>query len=425
MMSQRTVITGGVLVTDSDEIRADLVIDDHEIVAMLADAEGVDADEHIDASDLLVLPAAVDTYFTASRFGGNGRAGDSIADQRAAAAGGVTTLISDAGNTLAEESAQMQLAIDVAHWFSIPGGQLPTAEQLARMAQTGIAGFSASMRPDRSPDTSLTDVELLTVMKMLARQDVPLTVSPMHDEIDVTDPLAELAAVNLALLFAEQTGAWLHFRFISTAESMRQIVEARTRGVRVTATVSALHLTLGAGDANRSVSTVPPLRPRDTIDELWPYVLDESVDCIGSIDVRRRDNNGNGSGAAFPDIQTALSIFWDQAVNERGMSRSQAVRMLSTNPAQIAGVHPRKGTSRIGTDADLVLFDPLGVWTARHHDVLSAGHWTAYEGREVSGFVVRTLRRGVTVYDAEKHDDETLLVAGSGELLMRETPTRQ
>lgn len=421
MMSQRTVISGGVLVTDSDEIRADLVIDDHDIVAMLADAEGVDADEYIDASDLLVLPGGVDAHFAASRPGVAGEASNSLAEQRAAAAGGITTLISDAGATLAEESAQMQLGLDVAHWFSIPGGQLPTAEQLSRMSQTGIAGFSSIMRPDGSTDTSLTDAELLAVMKMLARQNVPLTVSPIHAELDLTDPLAELAAVTMALLFAGQTGAWLHFRYITMADSMRQIVEARTRGVRVTVSISALHLTLAAGDATRNVSTVPPLRSRETIDDLWPYVLDESVDCIGSIDVRRRDRNGSD----YPDIQTALSVFWDQAVNERGMSRSQAVRMLSTNPAQIAGVHPRKGTIRIGTDADLVLFDPLGVWTARHHDVLSPDHWTAYEGREISGFVVRTIRRGTTIYEAEKHDDETFLTGGSGELLMRESAARR
>lgn len=416
-MSQRTVVTGGVLVTDSDEIRADLVIDDHEIVAMLADAEGVDADEHIDASDLLVIPGGVDAWFTASRLDGAGGAASSLAEQRAAAAGGVTTLISDAGASLADESARMHLGVDVAHWFSIPGGHLPTAEQLSRMAQTGIAGFSATMRPDGETDTSLTDAELLAVMKMLARQNIPLTVAPMHAELDLTDPLAELAAVTMALLFAGQTGAWLHFRHVTTAAAMQQIVEARTRGVRVTTSVPVLHLTLAAGDPTRNVVAVPPLRSRETIDELWPYVLDESVDCVGSIDVRRRDRNGS----AWPDIQTALSMFWDQAVNERGMSRSQAVRMLSTNPAQIAGVHPRKGTLRIGTDADLVLFDPLGVWTARHHDVLSAGRWTAYEGREISGFVVRTIRRGSTIYDAENHDDETLMAGGTGQLLIRET----
>jgi dihydropyrimidinase len=93
--------------------------------------------------------------------------------------------------------------------------------------------------------------------------------------------------------------------------------------------------------------------------------------------------------------------------------------MLSTNAARIAGLHPRKASIRVGSDADLVLFDPLGTWTVSSREMLTEEHWSPLEGREVTGFVVRTIRRGTTIYDADNHDDESLLPEGSGVLLSR------
>jgi dihydroorotase-like cyclic amidohydrolase len=414
-MSQRTVITGGVLVTDSDEIRADLVIDDHEIVAMLADASGVDADEEIDATGLLIIPGGVDIHGPAPHMETTALIQTSLANQRAAAAGGVTTLVTESGQTPTEDGTRPNPAADIAYWYSITGGTLPTSEQLSRMVQTGIAGFSASLRGQPgNQNGTFTDGELLAVMKLLSPLEVPLTIGPLHPGITVTDPLAEIAAVSTALLFAEHTGAWIHLRHVTTAAAMQHVVGARARGVRVTASVSALHLALAASDATRLVRTLPPLRPQEMLDALWAFVLDESVDCISSIVVDRKGRES----APISDIQTALSLFWSEAVDRRKMSRSQAVRMLSANPAQIAGLHPRKGALRVGSEADLVLLDPHGTWVVRNRDILNEGQWSALNDREITGFVVRTMRRGVTIYDADRHDEE-LLPDGSGTLLSR------
>lgn len=411
-MPQRTVISGGVLVTDSEEIRADLVIDDHTVVAMLDDATGVDTDEQIDARDLLVLPAGVDMHGPVPD--GSARA-RTLGDQRSAAAGGIGTLVSESWDAPDDAGTVTTQAADFAYWHPISGGHLPSAEQLSRMAQTGIAGFTASMRGNGPPEQALTDAELLAVMKMLSRLTVPLAITPLHAEIAVTDPLAELTAASTALLFAEHTGAWLHLRHVTTAATMQKVVEARSRGARVTVSVPALHLALPAGDATRLLRPLPPLRSEDEIDALWAFVLDEQVDCITSIDIRRKGRDGG----PVRDIQTALPLFWDEAVTRRKMSRTQAARMLSTNAAQITGVHPRKGTIRIGSDADLVLLDPFGAWTVRSRDMLNEDRWSPLDDRELTGFVVRTVRRGQVIYDADRHDDESLLQEGSGVLLAR------
>jgi allantoinase len=410
-MSQRTVITGGLLVTDTDEFKADLVVDDDQIVAILADAAGVDADEQIDARDLLVLPGGVDAHLSAPWLGDGEHGPSALASQRAAAAGGVTTLIADAGSSIDAEAAKTRLEADVALWHPVSGGAVPSADRLARLAQAGIAGFAASVGAAGSTTPSLSDADLLALMRAGANLHVPISLAVMHPELDPAEPLAEVAAVTTALLFAQETGAWVHFRHLSTAGSMQQIVEARGRQVRVTASVSPIHLVSAvASDA----VVRPPLRSQQEIDQLWAHVLDESVDCIAASSVLH-------DGTLVPDTQTAFSLFWDEAVNKRGMSRSQAVRQLATNPAQMFGLYPRKGSIRVGSDADLVLFDPEGTWTVRHGDMLHEPRWSAFDGRAVSGFVVRTLRRGTTVYDAEHHEEALVVAAGSGAILSRAT----
>jgi allantoinase len=418
-MSQRTVITGGLLVTDTDEFKADLVVDDDQVVALLADAEGVDADEEIDARDLLILPGGIDAHLSAPWLSNGEHAPAALADQRAAAAGGVTTLIADAGSTIDADAAKAHLGADLALWHPVSGGAVPSAERLARLAQAGIAGFSARVGSAgtgtaAAAAASLSDADLLALMRAGANLQVPISLAVMHPEIDATEPLAEVAAVTTALLFAQHTGAWVHFRHLSTAGSMQQIVEARARQVRVTASVSPMHLALPASNDTRELAVTPPLRSQEEIDHLWAYVLDETVDFIASNSVSR-------DGAQTPDVQTALSLFWDEAVNKRGMSRSQAVRQLATNPAQMFGLYPRKGSIRVGSDADLVLFDPEGAWTVRHGDMLHEPRWSAFDGRSITGFVVRTLRRGTTIYDAERHDDASVVEAGSGTILSRAT----
>lgn len=403
-MSHRTVISGGLLVTGSDAFRGDLVIDDDQVVAILVEATGVDADEEIDASNLLVLPGAIDAHTAAPwlRNGGEG----ALAAQRIAAAGGTTTLVADPGQPIAPSAAG--LGIDIAQWHPLIAGMPLAPDRLAHAARLGIAGFSAALGTDEG---ALGEAELLEAMRAIASLPLPLAIAASHPGLDAADPLAEVAGVMLALLFAEQTGAWVHLRNLSLAASMQQVVDARARNVRVTASVTALHLALSA-DTDRGVQAVPPVRRRDEVDQLWSYVLDESVDCITAGVAGR-------NGTMVPDAQATLALFWDEAVAKRGMSRSQAVRQLATNPAQMLGLEPRKGSIRVGGDADLVLFDPAGSSTVRNGDMPSERRWSPLEGRQMTGVVVRTLSRGRTVYDAEHHEDASTLTAGGGQVLSR------
>lgn len=406
----RTVIRGGSIVTVDGEIRADLVIDDHEIVAMLADSTGVEGDTDIDARDLLLLPGMVETWFPAAWMHDINASEEAHRVQVAALAGGLTTIAAEPGEAPGDVGTPSHLSVDAGIWLPITPDTIPNQGQIARMKSVGMIGVSATL----IGDNGLTERELYGLMQVLAQHDVPLAIQPLHGEIPPRDPVSEELATSLLAILAERTGAWVHLHGITTAAAVRIAIGARDRGVNLTMSVPALYLAL-ASDSGRNLRVRPPLRSPNDVDELWSYVLAEQVDCVSVTPMR-----SIADGAHVTDAQTALSLFWNEAVSKRGMNRSQAVRMLATNPAQILGLFPRKGALRIGSDADMVLFDPDAEWTAENDDALDGTEICPIHGMELRGFVARTLHHGRTVYDAQHHEDDSLVIRGTGKLLNRQ-----
>ena len=102
------------------------------------------------------------------------------------------------------------------------------------------------------------------------------------------------------------------------------------------------------------------------------------------------------------------------------MSETQFVRQMATNPAMMFGLHPRKGTIAIGSDADLVLFNPSKEWTVFGSEMLHRQKWTPFEGKTIKGRVIRTLRRGETIFDDKVPGAaKTPGMPGSGRFLTR------
>lgn len=408
-MALRTVVRGGRIITMDGDIRADLVIDDHQIVAMLADASGVEGDTDIDATDLLILPGMVETWFPAPWMH-DINAGDVAHKlQTASLAGGLTSIAAEPGTTPDDVGTPSHLSLDTAIWLPIDSQTLPTSQQIGRMKRVGMIGVSTTLLGQHG----LTDAELYQLMQVLAEHGLPLAIQPLHGEISSRNPLSESLVTSMLMLMAEESGAWVHLHGITTAESVRIAIAARDRGVGVTMSVPALYLAVTA-ESGRALRVRPPFRSQQDIEELWTYILAEQVDCVGVTPFRSGEN-----GALATDAQTTLSLFWHEAVSRRGMSASQAVRMLATNPAQILGVFPQKGALRIGSDADLVLFDPEATWTATNDDALDGTGLSPIHGSELTGLIVRVMSHGRTVYDAEHHEDDSLVIPGTGKLLHR------
>jgi allantoinase len=458
-MPKTIVITGGTIVTDTGEFRADLVIKGEQIAGIVADSSEIDYADRIDAKGLLVLPGGIDPHthfrepeeFTKEGFttGGAG-----------AAAGGITTVIEmPQADPTTITSAQLVAKIDqvgktsivdMALWGGIVGQPLQDPGEIAAMAEAGAVAFKSFMASTSPSFPAVNDDQLFHSMKAVAETGLPYGLHAEHDTLvkagiarmrkegrtdplahaDSVPPLVETAAVNTVLLFAQETGCWVHICHCASASALRLIAEARARGIMVTVETCPQYLTLNTTDlvARKGFARCEPaLRDQEEVDLIWPYVLDETIDyicsdhCAFTAEQKQagEDNIFNAPNG-LSGIQTLLPLFYDAAVNRRGMNRSQFVRQIATNAAQMYGLYPRKGTIAVGSDADVVLFDPAEQWIVRGEDLRHKQQWTAWEGKEITGRVRRTFRRGETIYD-ETGSGQTMMLAqpGSGKFLPR------
>lgn len=458
-MPRTIIIEGGTIVTPEAQFRADLIMTGERISGIVADARGMLADERVDAGGRLVLPGGIDVHthfrepeeFTKEGF---------TTGSHGAAAGGITSVVEmpQADPTTINgdhlQAKRLRVAktsiVDMALWAGVIGEGRQTADDMREMAAMGAAGFKSFMASS-SPSFPAVDVDkLFWAMKIVAETGLPyglhaeddVMLNAAHRRMEVTgrtDPLAhaearppivEAVAVANALHLAEITGCWVHICHCASADALRQISVARAAGVRVTVETCPQYLALNTEDLVRLGGfgrCAPALRPQSEVEAIWTHVLDETVDLICS------DHCGftaDSKQAAADDIfraplgltgvQTLLPSFFDTAVNQRGMALPQFVRQISTNPAQIFGLYPRKGTIAIGSDADVVVFDPSREWVARGSDMFHKQKWTPFEGKTIKGRVLRTFRRGESIYnDALEGQARVAGTPGSGRYLPR------
>src|SRR3954451_7046545 len=458
-MSDRVVVSGGTVITHDGRFRADVVIADERIQALTLDGSDIEAETHIDATGLLVMPGGIDVHthfrepeeFTKEGF---------LAGGRGAAAGGITTVIempqADPTTITVEQfqAKRSQIAktglVDMALWVGIVGGDLQSDIELRNLAATGAVAFKSFMASSSPSFPAVDTTTLYRAMSIVAESGLPYGLHAEDDNLVLsglkrvqdrgrTDPIAhaesrpplvEAVAVAEALYLAEVTGCWVHICHCASAEALRLITDARARGVRVTVETRPQYLSLNTDDLVSLKGygrCAPSLRSQEEVDHIWSYVLDETIDVICSDHCGfTREQKDAGAEDIFraplglTGVQTLLPVFYDGAVNQRNMDPSQFVRQIATNPAQIFDLYPRKGTIAVGSDADLVIFDPDRTWVVRGDEMCHKQKWTPFEGKSVTGRVIKTLRRGQVIYDDSLEGDARLPgLAGSGRYIPR------
>jgi allantoinase len=243
-------------------------------------------------------------------------------------------------------------------------------------------------------------------------------------------PLVETIAVSTALLLAAETGCHVHICHVASAGALALIREAKERGVRVTAETCPQYLMLDTDDLVRLAGfarCAPALRERTEVDAIWHHVLDGTIDLVCSDHCPYTvESKQAGSDDIFlaplglSGVQTLLPAIFSEAVVKRGLPVERFVSLIAANPARIFGLYPRKGTLAIGADADIALLDPNATWRVTVDDALHKQKWTPYEGKEITGRVVRTIRRGETIFDDRRQGDDRITARpGSGRFLRR------
>jgi len=450
------VIRGGTVVTAAEQFRADVGINGGRIAAVGTDLGGTRV---LDAGGLLVMPGGVDTHCHIEQLQADGAADEETWEtgSRSALAGGTTSVVSFStqfkgraiGPSLAEYHRRARQAmVDYAFHQIVTD---PTDAVLAELPGI-IAGGVRSLKAFLTYDPlRLDDRQFLRVLAAARRHGALVTVHcENYDAIGwmtaalltagltapryhawSRPPVLEREATHRAIALAELVDQPIQVFHVSCPEAADEIARARARGVRVWGETCPQYFVLSAADMDRTgfegAKFMCSPAPRDTAATagLWEAIR------MGTLDVVSSDHSGwsyggergkrvNGGEANFRDIPNGvpglasrLPILWSEGVAAGRITPSDFVRLTATQPARLFGLHPKKGSVMPGADADLVLWDPDKRTTITNGLMQHAIDYTPYEGLEVTGWPVATLRRGeVAMQDGRVHAEP-----GSGRYL--------
>ncbi|MFP4074140.1 MAG: dihydropyrimidinase [Actinomycetota bacterium] len=461
----KTLIKGGTVVTAIDQMDADVLVDDGKVVALLGGEHSVEADETVDASGKLVIPGGIDVHTHMEMpFGGTFSADTFETGTRAAAWGGTTTIVDFAIQTVGEsamegwekwmEKARDNCAID--YGFHMITGDIndQTLKEMELLVREGVTSFKMFMA---YPGVFYSDDgQILRAMQKAAEDGATIA---MHAEngiaIDVlvaqaldrgdTDPIhhgmvrrsvLEGEATHRAIKLAQVAGAQLYIVHLSAQEALDEVIRARDEGLNVWAETCPQYLflsleNLGNGFDGAKYVCSPPLRDRDAghQERLWQGLrtndlqvvsTDHCPFCMGdhhTFGTQKQLGQGDFSKIpnGMPGVEPRMNLMYPGGVVEERISLNRFVEITSTTPAKMFGMYPKKGTIAVGSDADIVVFDPNASYTisvdTHHMDV----DYSAYEGWEVKGKVDTVMSKGkVIIADDAYHGSP-----GDGEYIAR------
>ncbi len=458
----RTLIKNGHIVTAVDSYTADILIDGETVAMIGKDLSAVvgQVDKTIDATGKLVIPGGIDPHTHMDLpFGGTSSSDDFETGTRAAAFGGTTTIIDFA---VQYKGQSLNEALDV--WFAkaqgkavadygfhmictdLPDERLP---ELKGMMDQGVSSFKLFMA---YPGVFLVDDG--TIFKAMVAAGEHGGLICMHAEngliIDVlvkralaaghtapkyhalTRPTkAEAEGVHRAIAIAEMAHSQVYIVHLSCYDALKEVQNARDLGLPAYAETCPQYLFLDysyyekEGFEGAKYVMTPPLRGKENQELLWrglrsndlqvistdhcPFCMKEQKE-LGIDDFSKIPNGG-------PGVEHRMSLIYNGGVAQGRISLNRFVELTSTAAAKIFGLFPRKGTIAVGSDADIVIFDPNREQTisaATHHMRVD---YSAYEGWKLKGVTEIVLSRGNVIVENGEWKGKT----GAGQFLKRGT----
>ena len=451
------IVKDGTVVFPDLTKEADLACKDGKIVAINSPGSLSRAKHVINAKGCYVLPGAIDPHVHVHwPFLAATTADDYAIASRAAALGGTTTFIDFAhpkmgatpveriNNRLSE--IDNNSVIDFSLHCVISNREPETLEQIDQLVKRGITSFKLYMTYSRRKIMA-DDSILYFVMKKAAELGALVCVhaenGPVGDAIEaqfiaegktkaVDFPrhkpnFVEAEAVERAIFWAKQTGAKLYFFHLSTSEGLEIIRDAQNKGFPIAAETCPQYLLLNdsvfakPGIGHRFICS-PPIRSTKDNDTLWEGIKEGVISAIGTdhcaFTIAQKDigiDNFVDVPNGLPGIETRLSLIWTEGVGKNRINPQQLVRILSYNPARIFGLFPKKGCIAIGSDADLVVFNPSVQWILTQSQTNMSVDWIPYEGWKMQGKVIHTIVQGNVIVEDGHYIESSI----KGEFLQR------
>jgi allantoinase len=449
-MSTPDLIICGRTVVSADSIGpASIHIRDEKIIAVRGFDETVAGCEIVEASDdSIVMPGLVDTHVHINSPGRTEWEGFATAT-RAAAAGGVTTLVDMPLNSIPPtttlagfktklEDAKDNCFVDVGFWGGVVPGN--TAE-LAPMFDAGVVGFKCFLVPsgvDEFPH--VTEDDLREAMPELSRLGAMLIVhaelpGPMRatDNTDYDAFLrsrpraAENEAIELMIGLSREFDTRVHIVHLSSSDALPLLRRAQAEGVKITAETCPHYLHFAAETIPAQATEFkccPPIREAENREKLWQGLAEGTIEmivsdhspCPASMKVRE-SGDFMAAWGGIASLQLRLPVVWTEA-ERRGFSLSELTGWLCANPARQVSLGSRKGAIANGYDADIVIWNPHRNFIVNAAQLEHRHKLTPYHGESLKGIVEKTFLRGRKIYDSgHKEAQETQKQAREGRLI--------
>jgi allantoinase len=413
------IVRAAQVVTPNGIVAADVSVEDGYFTAIGSGISG--SGQEIDAHGLTMLPGLIDVHVHFNEPGRTDWEG-AATGSRALAAGGGTLFfdmpLNSSPCTVGEHEFQEKRAVlerssvtDFALWGGIvPGNRSAMAE----LAECGVIGFKSFMADSGLPEfPRADDLTLFEGMREAARLGLPVAVHAesheligraanghgVRDYLESRPVLAEVAAIQRALLLAEESGVKLHIVHVSSGRGVMAALEGRQRGVDVTIETCAHYLYFGEEDMERLgavLKCAPPLRSASERKTLWRFVTRGDIDIVASDHspappAMKVDENFFKIWGGVAGIQSTLSVLLEMAQPER------VAALTAANPATRFGIS-NKGRIETGYDADFTLVDLDATRTVTRESLFQRHGFSPYLGATFRGAVRRTVVRGHTVF---------------------------
>jgi allantoinase len=419
---------------------ATLIIDGEKIVAVRAWNDASDAAQCRDFGELLLLPGLVDSHVHIDDPGRDWEGFETAS--RAAASGGVTTLVDMPLNCVPEtvtvEALEAKRAAASGHtwvdWAAWGGVIKGNADALPALAHSGVAGFKCFMINSGIDGFAwVNECDLRMALDKLRGTRLPLLV---HAEIAgpveaATKALnqaganwhrystylasrpddAEVDAIRLLIRLAQEYQTPIHVVHLSSARALPILAEARSHGIPVTVETCVHYLAFTAEQIPNDATEfkcAPPIRDDANCQQLWAALESGLIDLVATDHSpchpamkRREEGRLDLAWGGIASLGLALPVMWT-VMRQRGLSTEDAAartaRWMAARPARLAGLHSQKGTIAAGADADIVVFDPHTTWTVTPDDLHFRHKLSPYLGAKLRGRVQETWLRGVQIF---------------------------
>jgi allantoinase len=390
-----------------------------------------------DAGDLAVMPGLVDTHVHINEPGRTDWEGFATAT-RAAAAGGVTTLIEMPLNSIPAtttaaafhekiRATEGQLNVDVGFW----GGVVPgNAGELRALWEAGCFGFKCFLVNSGVEEFGwVAEKDLRAALPELAKLNTPLLAhaelpgpieKAMSELAKAADPRgyatwlasrprsSENGAFALLLRLGDEYDSHIHVVHLSSTDVLSDLQKSKLAGKHVSVETCPHYLTFASEEIAEGATEfkcAPPIRERENREKLWAALGDGTIDmivtdhspCPPAMKLREKGDFLRAWGG-IASLQLSLPAVWTEA-RSRGYSLSQIAKWMSNAPAKLVGLEKKKGSIAEGFDADLVIWDPDAKFRVDPAKLEHRHKLTPYAGRELCGVVSTTFLRGVKIFD--------------------------